>query len=107
MKSIYAEAERIARRAVQAQDGRAPDLDQRIDRIVTSPVFGLPTMLVLLSVVFWLTIAGANVPSALLADFLFWIEGHGVAAFQALGAPWWLTGFLWEGVCAALPGWSA
>ncbi len=102
VKSIYAEAERIARRAVHARDGRAPDLDQRIDRIVTSPVFGLPIMLVLLSVVFWLTIAGANVPSALLADFLFWIEGHGVALFQAAGAPWWLTGFLWEGVYRGL-----
>jgi ferrous iron transport protein B len=77
VKSIYAEAERIARRAVREQAGRPPDLDQRIDRLVTSPVFGLPIMLLLLAVVFWLTIAGANVPSALLADLLFWIEGHG------------------------------
>ena len=57
---------------------RAPtgafDLDQRIDRLVTSPVFGLPIMALLLAVVFWLTIAGANVPSAMLADGFFWFE---------------------------------
>ena len=38
---------------------------QRIDRLVTSPVLGLPIMALLLGLVFWLTVTGANVPSAL------------------------------------------
>lgn len=103
VSSIYAEAERIARRAARRQDGRPTlDWDQRIDRIVTSPVFGLPLMLIILAVVFWLTIAGANVPSAMLASGFFWFEERAAAAFDAWGSPWWLTGFIWHGVYRGL-----
>ena len=56
VKSLYAEAERIANRAVQTKDQRKYDFDQRIDRIVTSPIFGLPIMLLILAVIFWLTV---------------------------------------------------
>jgi ferrous iron transport protein B len=102
VKSIYAEAERIARRASH-QAGRARyDFDQRIDRIVTSPIFGLPIMALMLAVVFWLTVAGANVPSAMLASAFFWVEEQAASAFTSLGAPWWLTGFIWHGVFRGL-----
>ena len=102
VSSVYAEAERIADRVVH-RSGVAPrDLDQRIDRLVTSPIFGLPLMLVILSVIFWLTIAGANVPSAMIATGLFWIEDKAAALFEAIGAPWWLTGFIWHGVFRGL-----
>jgi len=103
VKSLYAEAERVARRAVShGGDARAIDFDQRVDRLVTSPWFGLPIMLVILAVVFWLTIAGANVPSAMLAQALFWVEDQAVALFDAAGVPWWITGFLWRGVYRGL-----
>ena len=103
VSSIYAEAERIARRAARHPTGGVRlDWDQRIDRIVTSPVFGLPLMLVILAVVFWLTIAGANVPSAMLANAFFWFEERAAAAFDAWGSPWWLTGFIWHGVYRGL-----
>ena len=101
VKSLYAEAERVARRAV-AHEGAGVDFDQRIDRLVTSPWLGLPIMLVLLAVVFWLTIAGANVPSAMLASALFWVEDQAVAVCDAAGVPWWITGFLWHGVYRGL-----
>ena len=102
VQSLYGEAERIARRAVRRQGNRRWDLDQRIDRIVTSPVFGLPIMLVLLASVFWLTIVGANVPSQLLAKGLFWIEDRVSWLFDLWGIPWWITGFLWHGVYRGL-----
>lgn len=101
VEGLYQHAEKIARNAVRPAGGRPHDLDRRIDRVVTSPIFGLPIMLVLLAVVFWLTIAGANVPSRLLGDALFWIEDRAAGAFDALGVPWWITGFLWHGVYRA------
>lgn len=101
VRSLYSEASRIADRAT-VRDGTRLDLDQRIDRLVTSPVFGLPIMALLLALIFWLTVAGANVPSAMLADALFWVEGHGVRLFEGLGMPWWITGFLWNGVYRGL-----
>jgi ferrous iron transport protein B len=102
VSSIYAEAERLHRRVVKTEGRRALDWDQRIDRLVTSPVFGLPLMLVILAVVFWLTIAGANVPSAMLASGFFWFEDQAVRVFDSLGVPWWVTGFIWHGVYRGL-----
>jgi ferrous iron transport protein B len=100
--SLYAEAQQIAGRAVHAGEGRKWDWDQRIDRIVTSPIFGLPIMLLMLAMIFWITIVGANVPSQMLAEMFFWFEERAAGQFDAWGAPWWLTGFIWHGVYRGL-----
>jgi len=102
VKSLYAEAERIAGRAVHTGDQRKYDFDQKIDRIVTSPIFGLPIMLLLLAAIFWLTVNGANVPSTLIANFLFGIESWAASLFESWGFPWWITGFIWHGVFRGL-----
>ena len=102
VQAVYADAETIARRAVKLPGRQAWDWDQRLDRLITSPLFGLPSMLIVLSVVFWLTISGANAPSAMIANALFWIEAQAAAWFTAWGAPWWLTGFVWHGVYRGL-----
>jgi ferrous iron transport protein B len=102
VKSLYGEAERIARRAAHDADARRYDFDQKIDRIVTSPILGLPIMALMLATVFWLTVAGANVPSAMLAGALFWVGDQGKALFESIGAPWFVTGFVWDGVYLGL-----
>lgn len=101
--SIYAEAEQIAGRAVteSGQRGRF-DFDRTLDRILTSKTWGFPAMFVLLLGVFWLTIAGANVPSQMLGTLLLdwgytWL--HQIAA--TLHAPAWLSGLLIDGVYMA------
>ncbi len=102
VKSLYTEAETIAKRAVKTASDKKYDFDQKIDRIVTSPIFGLPIMLVMLAAIIWLTVIGANVPSSLLASGLFWIEDQAVTLFNSIGMPWWITGFLWQGVYRGL-----
>ncbi|MCC7242454.1 MAG: ferrous iron transporter B [Acidobacteria bacterium] len=100
--SLYGEVERITRRAVHDAGSKRLDLDQRIDRIVTSRALGLPLMLAILAVVFWLTIVGANVPSQMLATAFFWLEDLAAGAFDRMGVPWWITGFIWHGVYRGL-----
>ncbi|MCK4871551.1 MAG: ferrous iron transporter B [Phycisphaerales bacterium] len=102
VQAIYDDAHRIAGRAVTRTDRRTRDWDHTFDRFITSPAFGLPLMLVLLAVIFWITITGANYPSELLATGLFHIEDVCSAAFERLGAPSWLTGLVWHGVYRAL-----
>jgi ferrous iron transport protein B len=102
VQAIYIDAEAIARRSVKPIGTRRWDLDQQLDRIVTSPVFGLPIMLLILAAVFWLTVTGANVPSNMIAAVLFWIEDKAAAMFDAAGVPWWITGFLWHGTYRGL-----
>jgi ferrous iron transport protein B len=100
--SLYEQSRQIAARAIRRRGEGGWDLDQRIDRLVTSPVFGLPLMLALLAVIFWLTIVGANYPSQLIARLLFAIEEHAAGLFEGWGAPWWLTGLLWHGIWRGL-----
>ena len=100
METIYTDASQIADRAVQRPEGGSRfDLDRAIDRLVTSRVTGFPIMLLLLAVVLWLTIEGANVPSGMLASLLL-DSAHpllkGVSA--SIGLPWWLDGLLIDGV---------
>jgi ferrous iron transport protein B len=103
IESIYADAARIAARAV-TRPGVAPrfDLDRAIDRLVTSRLWGIPLMVLLFALVFWITILGANYPSQLLASVLVdrlypWLR-EGAAA---LGLPWWVRGLAIDGVYLA------
>lgn len=102
VEAVYADAERISQAALRKKGKRYGNLDRAVDRFLTSPVTGLPVMALMLAAVFWVTIVGANYPSRLIADFLFWIERQADALFTALGAPWWLTGFIWHGVYRGL-----
>jgi ferrous iron transport protein B len=102
VRAIFREAERIASRVLRGSDAPRRNLDRALDRLLTSKLFGFPVMLALLAAVFWLTIAGANVPSSLLADGLFWLEEQLLTMMNAIGAPAWLTGFLVEGVYRGL-----
>jgi ferrous iron transport protein B len=59
-------------------------------------------MIALLAIVFWLTITGANYPSQLIADALFWGQERLSAVFHYFGAPDWLHGLLVLGVYRVL-----
>ncbi len=104
MESIYTDAARIAERAV-TRSGEKPrrDFDLLFDRIASSRIWGFPLMLLLFSLVFWITIAGANVPSRMLAVLLV-ENGHpflkGLSA--TIGLPWWIDGLLLDGIYLAV-----
>lgn len=64
--------------------------DRKLDKVLTSKWTGYPIMICLLATVFWLTITGANYPSQLLSDILFWIEARLTDIFLYLGTPTWI-----------------
>lgn len=103
VSALYRRAEAIAQTATSTPSARLRrSLDVTLDRLLTGPWTGFPVMLLILMGVFWLTISGANVPSALLASLLVdtahpWLLDAG----SALGMPWWLSGFLFDGVYLA------
>lgn len=103
-EAIYTDASRIADHAVTRHGERARlYLDRLLDRVLTSRTLGFPVMILMLMGVFWLTIAGANVPSSMLADLTQGtIYGWLHSAAAAIHAPWWLTGLLIDGVYLAM-----
>ncbi|MBP6470838.1 MAG: ferrous iron transporter B [Chloroflexi bacterium] len=103
MEDIYTDAARLADRAVTRPDEKPRfDLDRTIDRLVTSRTWGFPMMILLFTLVFWLTITGANYPSQFLASILIDTMVpflHNVA--NAVGLPWWISGLLIDGMYLA------
>lgn len=91
-------AENIAKDTVRYTKKDHAQRDRKIDRILTSRIFGFPLMFLLLAAVFWLTIEGANIPSAILSAVLFKIQDWLMAIFDHIGAPWWISGALVMGV---------
>lgn len=103
VSSLYADAAQIARKTVSI-DGERPafSLERKVDKVVTSRLLGFPIMFVLLALVFWITISGANYPSGLLASLLV-DTLHPILKNAADSImPWWLSGVLVDGAYLAM-----
>ncbi len=92
----------IARLTVRNTKGSPYKRDRKLDRIFLSRRFGIPVMLLLLGLVLWLTVAGANYPSELLGNCLFSLGDKMSEGLTAAGAPDWLEGALIQGVYKVL-----
>ena len=93
-------AEALCREVVRGGGGN--ERDRRIDRVLTGRLLGYPLMLLLLALIFWLTIRGANAPSRWLSALLGAVEGIFRGGLAALDAPAWLTGLLLDGIWRVL-----
>lgn len=69
-----------------------------LDQMLVSRRRGIPILMLLLFAIVWLTVWGANYPSAVL-EWLF-ENGHGVLTYWTAAWPWWLSGVLVDGVYA-------
>ena len=103
-EGIYADAAEIVNNSVQSVNGKKRfNLDSKIDKIITSKTWGFPLMFLILGVVLWLTIIGANYPSSMLAQLLLdTIHPALKSGASSIGMPWWLDGLLIDGVYLAL-----
>jgi len=102
VNSIYIRAEDIANSVVTKDTSKRVDWDRKIDDILTSKYTGFPIMFLLLGFIFWLTIAGSNIPSQMLSNFFFGIEAHLTNWFMASDSLKWLHGVLVLGVYRTL-----
>ena len=103
LESIYKEASEIAKKTVKKPDEKQQyTFDARLDRILTSKLWGFPIMFLLLAGVFWITIVGANYPSGLIAELLMdnvhpWLKGIS----SSIGLPFFIDGLLLDGIYLA------
>lgn len=73
-ESFIHRCETICKKAVTFEDVQYAKFDRKLDHLFTSKATGFPIMFLLLFLIFWLTISGANFPSSLLSSGLFWVE---------------------------------
>lgn len=93
-KARILHAQEIAAVSVSYERGQYSERDRRLDRILTSRKTGYPVMILLLAVILWLTIVGANYPSRLLSMGLFQVQDWLTLLFEKCHAPHWLHGIL-------------
>ncbi|NLM84886.1 MAG: ferrous iron transport protein B [Clostridiales bacterium] len=91
-------AERIARETVIFGKADHTERDRKLDRLFTSRLTGIPIMLLLLAGILWLTIAGANYPSALLSEGLFRLGGVLRSLLVSINTAPWLVSLVIDGV---------
>ncbi len=100
VESLYTEVGKISDKYVTRTGGPAStNWRSRLDRLLTGRWTGLPVMALMLLIVLWITIIGANVPSGMLAE-IFIDQWHPAlkALAASVGFPWWLSGLLIDGM---------
>ena len=89
-------AEEIAHICITRDNEDSDAFRQKVDRLLVSRRFGVPLMVLLLFGIIWLTVWGANYPSMLLQKLFD--SGYRLFAGWMAAFPWWLRGFLLDGV---------
>lgn len=99
--SLVKTAEKICDGAIsykKVHDAR----DRKLDKIFTGRVWAYPVMLLMLALILWITIVGANYPSELLSAGFAKLQVKLTYLFQVTGAPAWLHDMLILGVYRVL-----
>lgn len=94
ISTLVGESAKIAQKSVIYEKKDYDKTDRKLDRLFTGRLSAYPIMFLLLLFIFWLTINGANYPSSLLSEFLFYIQDKLLLLFDYLNAPKWLSGAL-------------
>ena len=102
VSSLIERSESIYKLCVKINNEFYTKNDRKIDKILTSKLTGIPIMVVMLMVVFWITLVGANYPSELLSKGLFWIQDKLSDILISINTPDWLNGILVMGIYRTL-----
>ena len=96
--ALHERAREISEECIIFNNASYQNRDMRIDHVVTSKGWGLVWMVVLLSVIFWITISGANGPCEMLSgmfeDLQVWL--HQLFASWSMNP--YITSFIVDGV---------
>lgn len=95
--SVVLEAEKLMKGIVAYKGEKKETFDRKADKVFSGKYTAYPIMLLLLGLVFWITVEGANYPSAVLSALFSEIEIFLNRIFRYFGAPEFLRGLLVDG----------
>ena len=96
--ALHERAREISEECIIFNNASYQNRDMRIDHVVTSKGWGLVWMVVLLSVIFWITISGANVPSEMLSGMFEDLQVWLLQLFASWSMNPYITSFIVDGV---------
>ena len=97
-------AEEIAKKVITYKNENYSAFDRKTDKILTSRLLGYPLMLVLLAIVFWITVKGANYISSALSFCFGYVEKLLCGILNFFNAPQLITEIVIEGIFR-VPAW--
>lgn len=98
--ALIQKSEQLCEGAVIAPSNAS--FDRKLDQILTSRILGYPLMVLLLGLIFWITMIGANYPSQFLTTVLFYFQDILTKCFTTVNAPEWLHGIIVLGIYRTL-----
>lgn len=98
VKALHQKAKEICDESITFNNAAYLEKDARLDHIFTDKVWGFVWMIVLLSVIFWITISGANMPSDMLSGMFTHLEAWLHTLFQGWGVYPALENFVIDGM---------
>lgn len=98
VNAIMKKCEYIFKKTVTLHNPSCNMRDRKIDKILTSRLTGIPIMLLLLALIFWITIAGANYPSQWLSRLFDWLSGVITGALKYINTPPVIVSLLMDGI---------
>lgn len=102
IEQLLKASENICKQCVIYKKSTINDRSLKIDRILTSKSTGIPIMLLMFALLFWITAVGANYPSEWLSMLFGFIKEKLYLLFEYLNAPSFITGLIIDGVYTTL-----
>ena len=99
---IMKKAELTSKEVCTFENKNYRERDLKIDKILTSKIFGIPIMILFLGLIFWITIVGANYPSEWLFSVFNWLQDKLIYFANYIHCPIWLSDMLINGVYKTL-----
>lgn len=99
---IMKKAEETSKEVCTFENKNYRERDLKIDKILTSKIFGIPIMILFLGLIFWITIVGANYPSEWLFSVFNWLQDKIIYFANYIHCPIWLSDMLINGVYKTL-----
>lgn len=99
---IMKKAEETSKEVCTFKNKNYRERDLKIDKILTSKIFGIPIMILFLGLIFWITIVGANYPSEWLFSVFNWLQDKLIYFANYIHCPTWLSDMLINGVYKTL-----
>ena len=102
VKNLLEKSEQICSRCVTYNKKEINDRSLKLDKIITSKATGIPIMLLIFALLFWITAVGANYPSEWLSMLFSFIKEKLYLLFAAMNAPDFIAGLIIDGVYTTL-----
>ena len=98
-QTLAEKSRQIAQKCIRRQNSQR---QSRLDKVLTSKLTGIPIMLLLMCLLLWITVVGANVPSEWLSMAFGVVKEWLYRLFAFLHAPDYITGIIVDGIYTTL-----